>query len=136
MKRKKAEKESKNNKVKRNTQTRKRGSRIQHKEEIISEEEMERRNGISGDTILYLTMFLKLFFYGFFFCQKPRKLISLALFIHRQEILYIRKRGGYKLMEFSSIHTELAALKKTVEKQCEEEIMEKRKKAEKFKSRY
>ena len=125
MKRKKAEKESKNNKVKRNTQTRKRGSRIQHKEEIISEEEMERRNGISGDTILYLTMFLK-----------PRKLISLALFIHQQEILYIRKRGGYKLMEFSSIHTELAALKKTVEKQCEEEIMEKRKKAEKFKSRY
>ena len=41
MKRKKAEKESKNNKVKRNTQTRKRGSGIQHKEEIISEEEME-----------------------------------------------------------------------------------------------
>lgn len=136
MKRKKAEKESKNDRVKRNVQTKKKDFRTQHKEEIISEEELDKRKGISGDTTLYLTTHLKIFLDGFFHCQKPGKLVDLAQFIYDQKILYIRKHGGYKPMELSSINTELGALKKSVEEQYEKEKMEKKEKAEKLKSKY
>ena len=136
MKRKKAEKESKNDRVKRNVQTVGKAPGRHSKEEIISEEELENRIAISGDIRLYLTTHLKIFLDGFFHCQKPGKLVDLAQFIYDQKILYIRKHGGYKPMELSSINTELGALKKSVEEQYEKEKMEKKEKAEKLKSKY
>ena len=41
-----------------------------------------------------------------------RKLKDLAEHIHEKEILYIPKHGGYKLMEVSSIETELCVIRR------------------------
>ena len=49
----KSKKGSKNNKAKRNVQTVEKAPRRQSKEEIISEEELENRIAISGDTVSY-----------------------------------------------------------------------------------
>lgn len=136
MKRKKVEKESKNDKVKRNVQTKKKNFRTQYKEEIISEEELNNRGGICGDTTYYLTMHLIIFFDGYVIYHHSKKLIDLAQFIYNLKTLYIPKHGGYKLMELSSIITELAALKKPVEEKYEQEKEEKRRMAEKFKSKF
>ena len=106
------------------------------KEEIISEEELDNRIAIDGDIRLYLTMHLRIFIDGYFHHPKKKKLINLAQYIYDQKILYIHKHGGYKLMEFSSIHAELAALKKPVEEEYMKEKKEKREQAEKVKSKY
>ena len=132
MKSKNAKKGSKNGKVKRNVQTMKKAPRRHSREEIISEEELENRIAISGDIRLYLTMHLRIFIDGYFHHPKKRKLINLAQYIYDQKVLYIHKHGGYKLMELSSIHAELGALRKPVE----EEKKEKREQAEKIKSKY
>ena len=57
-------------------------------------------------------------------------------YLYDQKVLYIHKHGGYKLMELSSIHAELAALKKSVEEEYMKEKKEKREQAEKLKSKY
>lgn len=75
-------------------------------------------------------MYLKIFIDGHFRHPKKRKLINLAQYIYDQKVLYIHKHGGYKLMELSSIHAELGALRKPVE---EEYMKEKRKKENKLK---
>lgn len=49
----------------------------------------------------------------------------MAQYIYDQKVLYIHKHDGYKLMEFSSIHAELAALKKPVEEEYMKEKEEK-----------
>lgn len=136
MKRKKAVKEGGNNKVKRNVQAKKKTSGRQHKEEIISKEELNDRGGICGDTTYYLTMHLIIFFDGYVIYHHSKKLIDLAQFIYNLKTLYIPKHGGYKLMELSSIITELAALKKSVEEKYEQEKEEKRRIAEKLKSKF
>lgn len=100
------------------------------KEEIISEEELDNRIAIDGDIRLYFTMYLKIFIDGHFRHPKKKKLINLAQYIYDQKVLYIHKHGGYKLMELSSIHAELGALKKPVE---EEYMKEKRKKENRLK---
>ena len=115
MKSKNAKKGSKNDKVKRNVQTMKKAPGKHSKEEIISEEELDNRIAIDGDIRLYFTMYLK---------------------IYDQKVLYIHKHGGYKLMELSSIHAELGALKKPVEEEYMKEKKEKREQAEKVKSKY
>ena len=132
----KSKKGSKNNKAKRNVQTVEKAPRRQSKEEIISEEELENRIAISGDIRLYLTMHLRIFIDGYFRHPKKRKLINLAQYIYDQKVLYIHKHGGYKLMELSSIHAELGALRKPVEEEYMKEKKEKREQAEKIKSKY
>lgn len=127
----KSKKGSKNNKAKRNVQTVGKAPGRQSKEEIISEEELENRIAISGDIRLYLTMHLRIFIDGYFHHPKKKKLINLAKYIYDQKVLYIHKHGGYKLMELSSIHAELAALKKSVE---EEYMKEKKEKENRLKS--
>ena len=136
MKSKNAKKGSKNDKVKRNVQTMKKAPRRHSREEIISEEELDNRIAIDGDIRLYFTMYLKIFIDGHFRHPKKRKLINLAQYIYDQKVLYIHKHDGYKLMELSSIHAELAALKKSVEEEYMKEKKEKREQAEKLKSKY
>lgn len=136
MKRKKAVKEGRNNKTKKNVQTKKKTSGSQHREEIISEEEMNDRGGICGDTTYYLTMHLIIFFDGYVIYHHSKKLIDLAQFIYNLKKLYIPKHGGFKLMELSSIITELAALKKSVEEMYEREKEEKKRMAVKLKSKF
>ena len=133
---KKSKKSNKSDETKRNVQTVGKAPGRQSKEEIISEEELENRIAISGDIRLYLTMHLRIFIDGYFHHPKKKKLINLAQYIYDQKILYIHKHGGYKLMEFSSIHAELAALKKPVEEEYMKEKKEKREQAEKVKSKY
>ena len=128
----KSKKGSKNNKAKRNVQTVEKAPGRQSKEEIISEEELENRIAISGDIRLYLTMHLRIFIDGYFHHPKKKKLINLAKYIYDQKVLYIHKHGGYKLMELSSIHAELAALKKVCRRRIYER--EKRKKENRLKS--
>ena len=132
----KSKKGSKNNKAKRNVQTVGKAPGRQSKEEIISEEELENRIAIDGDIRLYFTMYLKIFIDGHFRHPKKRKLINLAQYIYDQKVLYIHKHGGYKLMELSSIHAELGALRKPVEEEYMKEKKEKREQAEKLKSKY
>ena len=127
----KSKKGSKNNKAKRNVQTVEKAPGRQSKEEIITEEELENRIAITGDIRLYLTTHLKIFIDGYFHHPKKKKLINLAKYIYDQKVLYIHKHGGYKLMELSSIHAELAALKKSVE---EEYMKEKKEKENRLKS--
>ena len=136
MKSKNAKKGSKNDKVKRNVQTMKKAPGRQSKEEIITEEELENRIAITGDIRLYLTRHLKIFIDGYFHHPKKKKLINLAQYIHNQKVLYIHKHNGYKLMELSSIHAELGALRKSVEEEYMREKKEKREQAEKVKSKY
>ena len=133
---KKSKKSNKSDETKRNVQTQEKAPERYSKEEIISEEELENRIAISGDIRLYLTMHLRIFIDGYFHHPKKKKLINLAQYIYDQKILYIHKHGGYKLMEFSSIHAELAALKKPVEEEYMKEKKEKREQAEKVKSKY
>ena len=136
MKSKNAKKGSKNDKVKRNVQTMKKAPGKHSKEEIISEEELDNRIAIDGDIRLYFTMYLKIFIDGHFRHPKKKKLINLAQYIYDQKVLYIHKHGGYKLMELSSIHAELGALKKPVEEEYMKEKKEKREQAEKVKRKY
>ncbi len=44
-----------------------------------------------------------------------------------KKVLYIHKHGGYKLMELSSIHAELGALRKPVEEEYMKEKKRKKK---------
>lgn len=117
-------------------QKEKKSSSKQHNTEIISEEELNERGGICGNTTLYLTMHLILFLDHSIIYHHTKKLKELAEFIHRQKVLYTPKHGGYKLMEISSINTELAALKKSVQKQYQIQKEKERKETEKFKSKY
>lgn len=122
---KKTKKGSKSDKAKRNVQTVEKAPGRHSKEEIISEEELDNRIAIDGDIRLYLTMYLKIFIDGHFRHPKKKKLINMAQYIYDQKVLYIHKHDGYKLMEFSSIHAELAALKKPVEEEYMKEKEEK-----------
>ncbi len=133
---KKTKKGSKSDKAKRNVQTVEKAPGRHSKEEIISEEELDNRIAIDGDIRLYFTMYLKIFIDGHFRHPKKNKLINMAQYIYDQKVLYIHKHDGYKLMEFSSIHAELGALRKPVEEEYMKEKKEKREQAEKIKSKY
>lgn len=113
MKSKNAKKGSKNDKVKRNVQTMKKAPRRHSREEIISEEELDNRIAILRRISVFIHHVFKIFIDGHFRHPKKRKLINLAQYIYDQKVLYIHKHDGYKLMELSSIHAELGALRKT-----------------------
>lgn len=126
----------KKNKTKRKVQTKKKCPRSRSKEEIISKEELNKRAGITGNITLYLITILKLHFAGHIHYHNSNKMKDLARFVLDQKILYVPKHGGFKLMEFSSIVTELSALKKHAKEEYDREKEEQRLKAEKLKSKY
>lgn len=136
MKRKNAVKNGKRNKGKKRVPNKKKDFRRQQKEEIISKEELENREGISGDTTVVLIALLKVFLDGDFISCNSTKLIGLAKYIYKHKILYTPKHDGYKLMELSSISAELGALRKSVEKEYTKDKEEKRKTEKILKSKY
>lgn len=136
MKQKIAIKKNQKDKAKKKVQTKKKCPVRTSSGEIISKEELEKRAGITGGRTPFLTTHLKMFFDGHIHYHNSTKLIDLARFIYEKKLLYVPKRGGYKLMEISSINTELSALKKRVKKEYEQEKKEQKMEAEKFKSKY
>lgn len=101
-------------------------------EEIISEEELIERNGIIGKKTVYLSMYLQLFFEKRIIRNSPRTLRQLALYIYNRKDLYTHKGNGYKLLELSSIITDLNALSKSIKEKLKKEKEE----AKKNKSKY
>lgn len=107
--------------VKNNDQNLKKNGREHQKGEIISRDELEKRGGLTGDTTAFLTVYLQKFEEGEVHVNYSKKLKDLAKHIYEKEILYISKHGGYKLMEVSSIETELSVIRRAKREQQEEE---------------
>lgn len=107
--------------VKNNDQNLKKNGREHQKGEIISRDELEKRGGLTGDTTAFLTVYLQKFEEGEVHVNYSKKLKDLAEHIYEKEILYISKHGGYKLMEVSSIETELSVIRRAKREQQEEE---------------
>lgn len=101
-------------------------------EEIISEEKLIERNGIFGEKKVYLSMYLQLFFEKRIIRKSPRTLRDLAQYIYDKKDLYMHKKNGYKLLELSSIITELNTLSKSIKEKLKKEKEE----AKKNKSKY
>ncbi|CDA86036.1 MULTISPECIES: DUF4119 family protein [Bacteroides] len=106
--------------VKNNAQNRKKSGGRCKKAEIISEEELEKRGGLTGDETALFTVYLQKFDKGDVHMKYSKKLKDLAKHIHEKEHLYVPKQGGYKLMEVSSIETELSVIRGTLREQREE----------------
>lgn len=107
----------------------------QQHEEIISETELHTRNGIVKGKKDYLNLYLQFFFEEEVICDHPRTIQRLAKFIYSEKKLYVHKENGYKLMEFSSILTDLNMLSKPVQEKLEEQ-KEKAKKKRKKRNSY
>lgn len=114
--------------VKNNVQNRKKSGNRCKKAEIISEEELEKRGGLTGDETALLTVYLQKFEVGDVHMEHSKKLKDLAKQIHKREHLYVSKQGGYKLMEISSIETKLSVIRGTLREQREEEERQAKKK--------
>ena len=119
--------------VKNNVQKPKKNGRGHQRGEIISKDELEERGGLTGDATALLTVYLQKFEEGEAHIHYSKKLKDLAEHIHEKEILYIHKHGGYKLMEVSSIETELCVIRRARREQLEEE---ERQEKEKVSNRY
>lgn len=115
--------------VKNNVQNPKKNGRGHQRGEIISKDELEERGGLTGDATALLTVYLQKFEEGEAHIHYSKKLKDLAEHIHEKEILYIHKHGGYKLMEISSIETELCVIRRDRREQLEEEERQAREKA-------
>ena len=115
--------------VKNNVQNPKKNGRGHQRVEIISKDELEERGGLTGDATALLTVYLQKFEEGEAHIHYSKKLKDLAEHIHEKEILYIHKHGGYKLMEVSSIETELCVIRKARREQLEEEERQAKEKA-------
>lgn len=115
--------------VKNNVQKTKKNGRGHQRGEIISSDELEKRGGLTGDATALLTVYLQKFEEGEAHIHHSRKLKDLAEHIHEKEILYIPKHGGYKLMEVSSIETELCVIRRARREQLEEEERQAKEKA-------
>lgn len=115
--------------VKNNVQKTKKNGRGHQRGEIISKDELEERGGLTGDATALLTVYLQKFEEGEAHIHYSKKLKDLAEHIHEKEILYIHKHGGYKLMEVSSIETELCVIRRDRREQLEEEERQAREKA-------
>lgn len=115
--------------VKNNVQKPKKNGRGHQRGEIISKDELEERGGLTGDATALLTVYLQKFEEGEAHIHYSKKLKDLAEHIHEKEILYIHKHGGYKLMEVSSIETELCVIRRDRREQLEEEERQAREKA-------
>lgn len=106
--------------VKNNAQNRKKSGSRHPKGEIISAEELEKRGGLTGDETALFTVYLQKFDKGEIHMGYSKKLKDLAKLIYEKELLYVPKKGGYKLMEISSIETELSVIRGTLREQREE----------------
>ena len=115
--------------VKNNVQKPKKNGRGHQRGEIISKDELEERGGLTGDATALLTVYLQKFEEGEAHIHYSKKLKDLAEHIHEKEILYIHKHGGYKLMEVSSIETELCVIRRASREQLEEEERQAKEKA-------
>ena len=115
--------------VKNNVQKPKKNGRGHQRGEIISKDELEERGGLTGDATALLTVYLQKFEEGEAHIHYSKKLKDLAEHIHEKEILYIHKHGGYKLMEISSIETELCVIRRDRREQLEEEERQAKEKA-------
>ena len=115
--------------VKNNVQKPKKNGRGHQRGEIISKDELEERGGLTGDATALLTVYLQKFEEGEALIHYSKKLKDLAEHIHEKEILYIHKHGGYKLMEVSSIETELCVIRRARREQLEEEERQAKEKA-------
>ena len=115
--------------VKNNVQKPKKNGRGHQRGEIISKDELEERGGLTGDATALLTVYLQKFEEGEAHIHYSKKLKDLAEHIHEKEILYIHKHGGYKLMEVSSIETELCVIRRARREQLEEEERQAKEKA-------
>lgn len=100
-------------------------------EEIISREELAERNGIIGNKTVYFSMYLQLFFEGQVVQKRPT-IRQLAQHIYSQKELYTRKGDGYKLLEFSSIATDLNTLSKLIREKLKNEKNEMKKNKSKY----
>ena len=115
--------------VKNNVQKPKKNGRGHQRGEIISKDELEERGGLTGDATALLTVYLQKFEEGEAHIHYSKKLKDLAEHIHEKEILYIHKHDGYKLMEVSSIETELCVIRRARREQLEEEERQAKEKA-------
>lgn len=115
--------------VKNNVQKPRKNGRGHQKGEIITRDELEKRGGLTGDATALLTVYLQKFEEGEAHIHYSKKLKDLAKHIHEKEILYIPKHGGYKLMEVSSIETELCVIRRARREQLEEEEKQAKEKA-------
>ena len=115
--------------VKNNVQKPKKNGRGHQRGEIISKDELEERGGLTGDATALLTVYLQKFEEGEAHIHYSKKLKDLAEHIHEKETLYIHKHGGYKLMEVSSIETELCVIRRARREQLEEEERQAKEKA-------
>ena len=115
--------------VKNNVQKPKKNGRGHQRGEIISKDELEERGGLTGDATALLTVYLQKFEEGEAHIHYSKKLKDLAEHIHEKEILYIHKHGGSKLMEVSSIETELCVIRRARREQLEEEERQAKEKA-------
>ena len=115
--------------VKNNVQKPKKNGRGHQRGEVISKDELEERGGLTGDATALLTVYLQKFEEGEAHIHYSKKLKDLAEHIHEKEILYIHKHGGYKLMEVSSIETELCVIRRARREQLEEEERQAKEKA-------
>ena len=115
--------------VKNNVQKPKKNGRGHQRGEIISKDELEERGGLTGDATALLSVYLQKFEEGEAHIHYSKKLKDLAEHIHEKEILYIHKHGGYKLMEVSSIETELCVIRRARREQLEEEERQAKEKA-------
>ena len=79
-----------------------------------------KRGGLTGDETALFTVYLQKFDKGDVHMKYSKKLKDLAKHIHEKEHLYVPKQGGYKLMEVSSIETELSVIRGVLREQQEE----------------
>ena len=119
--------------VENSAQKLKKEGRAHQKGEFISRDELEKRGGLTGDPTALLAVYLHKFEEGEAHVNYSKKLKDLAEHIYEKEILYIPKHGGYKLMEISSIETELSVIRRAKREQLEEE---ERQEKEKVSNRY
>lgn len=95
---------------------------IQQHEETISKEELEQRGGgIIDETKAYLSLLLRCFYEGHIICCQIKTIRNLAQFIYNQKTLYTHKNGGYKLLEISSIITELNVMSLLIQEELKKE---------------
>ena len=106
--------------VKNNAQNREKSGNRCKKAEIISKDELEKRGGLTGDETALFTVYLQKLDEGEVHMGYSKKLKDLAKQIYEKENLYVPKQGGYKLMEISSIETELSVIRGILREQREE----------------
>lgn len=121
MARKKMTQKEMKTRVENDAQNRKKSGSRRKKGEIISRDELEKRGGLTGDETALFTVYLQKFDQGDVHIGYSKKLKDLAEYIYEKENLYIPKHGGYKLMEVSSIETELSVIRRANREQREEE---------------